>query len=1213
MPDDNVTKQQLELDVQKFITGLRQAQEGLDQFTSNAKQRSQEMSKGFDPVHSALAKLKSGFQDLLAPLTAIGSVVGFFNLIKSSGQAAEEIGHLGIQSGMTVQQIQALEVMLNRVNLGTQDLNMMIRTLSRSIVESQDETSKSAQRFRELNVSQEALKSGNLYSVIEQVSAGLRNYRTAQDQATVGAELMGRTVVRLLPLLLSEPDAFAKAAAESRKWGEMNEQTVKSLQQMDDLLDDLRGQFKRWGEVLSGELATAIKVLIINVVDLGKLFLEWAKESGTLFVVTAAFKLLGAVISTITFSLKGITYALEFVGKAMAHLLTLEPGKILGDWDEYTKRTGEAADELKKQWMALYPPDLEKQYKIVKPIGEVPRPGIAGGISAADADELKRQLAMRTAQAKAEYDLEKSKNISFQRESSFYYRFLDAQRNEDFNKVAGNAKERLRVENEYWAKRHDFETAHSKEQLDLYIKGLVAEGEQQEAFNQRMLNESKKHTEDLVVEEKAKNFSRLDIHNATLNAIGAAELAEAYKVRRNETELAEVHSHFQAQRLEEKRRYQLESAEIDDKIAADDYDRQTKLHTDMLTGEAAFAKQQYEQAKTIMAPQEARFQLAKVWIERERDLARDSATKTYEQRMADEMALDTQLLAITKEMTTERLQLEVDAAAKRLEAAQLHKVPLADEQAALVALNAKREELAAAQNASELARANARAASENALYQLNRGHQATLAAERTRDAELEFKRAVDANAPFEERLRLQERLLRARGEETILGAREPGVARVQVERDVIQQLATMQADELMKQQTRAQEFREEEKKAENEAIIARLEVRKRAAEQQVTDDREAGVAREQVERNYRAFLDVQLAEQFAEIKKQEDDHTLNHELGEVARLTASKKYASDWLHFQAAYAAEQQRLQIEGATAMFDQAYKKNINLRQQQKEMADANVTAATTEMVSLKELSDARVKALEAERNLKLAQLPREGDQTMARAAITKEYTSRINEEILVGQGDMIGGLKRGWYIYMNDLTNNFNYAVDFARRTADSMTQAFSSFFFDFMKGKIQDLESLWEGFRDFMYKIIADLIARLITLFIMRKVLEGASLFGGAGFGAAGGISSEIAWAKAGGLVIPKYQFGGPTFVNEDRYPAMLRRGEFVVSPQGVDAINKLNQGNSPFSGGGAQNISVNVINSGRTDKPVVNFRRQMEGMVLDIIFRNQAQNGPARGI
>ncbi|MGH8597283.1 MAG: hypothetical protein ACREXT_11560, partial [Gammaproteobacteria bacterium] len=75
------------------------------------------------------------------------------------------------------------------------------------------------------------------------------------------------------------------------------------------------------------------------------------------------------------------------------------------------------------------------------------------------------------------------------------------------------------------------------------------------------------------------------------------------------------------------------------------------------------------------------------------------------------------------------------------------------------------------------------------------------------------------------------------------------------------------------------------------------------------------------------------------------------------------------------------------------------------------------------------------------------------------------------------------------------------------------------------------------------------------------------------------------------------------------PAMLTPGEFVVSRRGVDALNRLNQGQ--VGGGGIGNLTVNVVGSGRTDKPDVNVRQELRGMVLDIIFRDVAANGSMR--
>lgn len=178
---------------------------------------------------------------------------------------------------------------------------------------------------------------------------------------------------------------------------------------------------------------------------------------------------------------------------------------------------------------------------------------------------------------------------------------------------------------------------------------------------------------------------------------------------------------------------------------------------------------------------------------------------------------------------------------------------------------------------------------------------------------------------------------------------------------------------------------------------------------------------------------------------------------------------------------------------------------------------------------------------------------------------------------------------------MEKNRRYSIDMARQTAQGMQQAFQTYFFDAFQGKITSLRTVLSDFAHLAQQIISNVLAQMATAKIM-------SFFAAPTYGPA---------FNEGGQLVRKYAIGGPVISNGDSVPALLTPGEFVVSRKGVDMLNRINQGQAPMRGG--EKVTVNVVNSGRDEKPQVMTRREFDNLVIDVIWRNYNQNGPLRGL
>lgn len=223
--------------------------------------------------------------------------------------------------------------------------------------------------------------------------------------------------------------------------------------------------------------------------------------------------------------------------------------------------------------------------------------------------------------------------------------------------------------------------------------------------------------------------------------------------------------------------------------------------------------------------------------------------------------------------------------------------------------------------------------------------------------------------------------------------------------------------------------------------------------------------------------------------------------------------------------------------------------------------------------------------------------------RETLELQSLTRLAQANEQASDDIFSGWSRGMQRYVQDTKSGFGLAADLARRTAQMMEQAFQSFFFDLFDGKIKTLKDALKGVLDFVKQIAAKIAAQLAV----KAIRGGFSLGSGA---STGGDASAGVLANAGGM-IQRFATGGPVFGvgNQDTVPAWLTPGEFVLSRQDVGDIKR---GMTGAGGGGSLgDITVNIIDSGQTQKPQVNARNEFGKMVLDVIFRDYAANGDMR--
>ncbi|MDG6005555.1 MAG: hypothetical protein E3K29_06860 [Candidatus Brocadia sp.] len=218
------------------------------------------------------------------------------------------------------------------------------------------------------------------------------------------------------------------------------------------------------------------------------------------------------------------------------------------------------------------------------------------------------------------------------------------------------------------------------------------------------------------------------------------------------------------------------------------------------------------------------------------------------------------------------------------------------------------------------------------------------------------------------------------------------------------------------------------------------------------------------------------------------------------------------------------------------------------------------------------------------------------------TRQALVELNLAMKEQFGTLSEGMVYGFGKYMQDANTAFQSGAQFAQSAAQAMHDSFQQVFFDGLQLKFKSLGDYFKGFlrtiQQAWAKAMADMMSKAMGAGFdwLGGLLgiAGAGLGGGFGGGESGGLAI---FGHSGGRVsangiIPRFHAGG---LSRDEVPAILQRGEYVVSRRGVDMLDKINNGQL----GGGKDPAMIV-------QQTVNFNvSSLDGQDSARVLKNQA--------
>jgi hypothetical protein len=256
-------------DASSLTSGLASAQKSVDRFMEASSTAGAELGGGLNRALESFQSLAKGGAATAGVLAgaAIAAGIGLTAMAVSASNQAEEIEQLSAKLGLGAEKLQEYDVLLNRVGLGGDDLSRMFKTLSTNLEQAQQGTGTAGDRFRQLGI--DITKVTSTDDLLRKVAQSISGFADGAGKAAIVADLLGKEGLKFIPAFEGGAAAIDKAAEASARIGAtLSGDQLKTLNILNDAIDDFSLAWKRFAQQVSALVAPAITYIVDLLTDL---------------------------------------------------------------------------------------------------------------------------------------------------------------------------------------------------------------------------------------------------------------------------------------------------------------------------------------------------------------------------------------------------------------------------------------------------------------------------------------------------------------------------------------------------------------------------------------------------------------------------------------------------------------------------------------------------------------------------------------------------------------------------------------------------------------------------------------------------------------------------------------------------------------------------------------------------------------------------------
>jgi hypothetical protein len=202
-------------DTTSFDRGLKKVEGGMKTTASQAQAFSSSLNNAISRVNPSLGQMSAGLSEASAGMGALGAAAGvavgaiaavaagaiaagaaIYSLTTDVAEATGKFKDLAQQTGFSVETLSALANAAETSGGSIESVTSALFLFETKMGEARDSTSEMGKLFKELNIS-----TTNNEAALRQALDALQSMTTAEDKATVGKKLFGRSVKDLLGAL----------------------------------------------------------------------------------------------------------------------------------------------------------------------------------------------------------------------------------------------------------------------------------------------------------------------------------------------------------------------------------------------------------------------------------------------------------------------------------------------------------------------------------------------------------------------------------------------------------------------------------------------------------------------------------------------------------------------------------------------------------------------------------------------------------------------------------------------------------------------------------------------------------------------------------------------------------------------------------------------------------------------------------------------------
>ncbi len=239
-----------------------------------------------------LNEIGSALTKTLTP-AAMGAATGLFMAAKKTGEFAERLNNLSMQTGMSKTRLQELRFISDQIGLSFDTVANSSMMLQRKLLGIEEDSGFAADAMKRLGIdihdSQGEFRS--MDELMPEVIAKLQGMSNETERNALMSQLFGRSFAEIVPLIGMGADEFKRMSQEAHRTGNvLSNEALEGAQKFDDMLDQMKAK-------LTGVLTTLMSLFMklpTWVQGVTFALLGMAAAAGPLMQLIALMKTLGA-------------------------------------------------------------------------------------------------------------------------------------------------------------------------------------------------------------------------------------------------------------------------------------------------------------------------------------------------------------------------------------------------------------------------------------------------------------------------------------------------------------------------------------------------------------------------------------------------------------------------------------------------------------------------------------------------------------------------------------------------------------------------------------------------------------------------------------------------------------------------------------------------------------------------------------------------------